>query len=426
MSQKLVRLEKFSQNCPRYTSYPPINMWQQAPESSLSNQLQKLKTVSSASFYFHFPYCQKLCYYCGCHRKITKSEEKYRNYVNLLLQELELYAGYLNNIDRIEDLHFGGGTPSLIPTDCLELIIKKLMDITNKKIIEEMSIEIDPRTCDSFKIEELINLGFHRFSFGIQDFDVEVQQAIGRIQSFEQVEALVQQLQRHKISSYNFDLILGLPRQSISSVGASLELCLKLKPSRLALYSYAHMPKHLPNQKLIDENELPNTQEKLEIIEFARSYLLKNGYKEIGMDHFALESDELFIARNEGNLHRNFMGYTTAKAYPLIGIGLSSISDFGDFYYQNAKDLTEYQERIEKKQLPIVKTHQLDEKQLKSKELILDIFCKLKIEQQKVEKIFGESNALEHLLKENLIHDIEENKNFYYNIFIYNVKYFQI
>lgn len=388
-------------------------MWQQAPESSLSKQLNKLKKAKSASFYFHFPYCQKLCYYCGCHRKITKSEDKYREYVSLLLKELDLYSNSLKSLDLIEDLHFGGGTPSLIPTDCLEQIISKLINLTNKKIIEEMSIEVDPRTCDAHKIEELIGVGFHRFSFGIQDFDPMVQQAIGRVQTFDQVEALVHQLRRHKISTYNFDLILGLPRQSIASVESTLDLSLKLKPSRLALYSYAHMPDHLPNQKLIKEEELPNTQEKLEIIEFAREYLLANGYKEIGMDHFALETDELFLARNDGYLHRNFMGYTTAKAYPLIGIGLSSISDFGDFYYQNSKSLNEYQEYIEKNQLPIVKTHQLDEKQIKSKELILDIFCKLKIEEQKVKNLFGGSDVLDHLLSENLIHDTDEDKTFY-------------
>lgn len=326
-----------------------------------------------------------------------------------MLKEIDLYKEKIKDSIDIGEVHFGGGTPSLIPVDDMRRIIDSLKDLATGDKIEEISIEIDPRTCDKAHLQSLIDIGFNRFSFGVQDFNQSVQEAIGRIQGIDRLRPLVDCLIENKITAYNFDLIIGLPKQNIDMIKSSLDICKSLNPSRLALYSYAHMPEVLKNQKLIKEEDLPSKAGKLEMIEFAREYLKEMAYVEIGMDHFALPNDSLVVAREENNLHRNFMGYSIQKSKNLIGLGLSSISDFDNFYYQNAKDLKSYEEHIEKNELPISKTHKLTQQETKTKSNILDLFCKLQLQEKTLDLNEVQQSKLKELESDKLISKEEGN-----------------
>ena len=401
--------QNYLMNCPRYTSYPPINLWNQHVETATESLVSQIEKSREASFYLHFPYCQKLCYYCGCHRFITKSENKYASYVEYLLKEIELYRSHLQNLRKINEVHFGGGTPSLISVTDLKKIIDSISSLSLERRIRELSIEIDPRTCNASKLQEFIDMGFNRFSFGIQDFDLEVQKAIGRIQSFEQVESLVEVLQKNKISNYNFDLILGLPLQDKRSIKASLDQCLSLKPSRFAAYTYAHLPDKIPNQRLIDESQIPNAEKRWEQLQYFKKSIQDAGYKDIGMDHFSLASDPLYKASVDYKLHRNFMGYTTHSSYPLIGLGISSISDTKNSYWQNHKEAKDYFEAIDNGQLPIAKSHQLSEQEQDTKENILSVFCQARVKKDLIDT--GRLIQLKELEEKNLV---VEDKDYFY------------
>ena len=380
MAHSAQQLKELSENAPRYTSYPPINLWENAPADTHNKKLISLESKDSASFYLHFPFCKKLCHFCGCHRKITSKKSLYEEYAETLIKEIELYKTHLKSLKNIDEVHFGGGTPSLIPIESMKKIISKLKSLATENSIEQLSIEVDPRTCSTEHLSKLIQLGFNRFSFGIQDMAPEVQKAIGRVQEIHCILPLVNTLKEHHIHDYNFDLIIGLPKQTLNSVKTTLEICEKLSPSRLALYSYAHMPQLIPNQKLIKEDDLPTVDEKYALIHFAREFLLQHGYVDIGMDHFSKKSDSLNKARETKTLHRNFMGYTTAHAYPMIGLGASSISDFDDYYFQNSKDINTYMSSIEEGNFSIAKSHLLSNEEQITKKAILNLFCNLEVE----------------------------------------------
>jgi oxygen-independent coproporphyrinogen-3 oxidase len=401
--------QNYLMNCPRYTSYPPINLWNSHSSENTANLLSQIENSKTASFYIHFPYCQKLCYYCGCHRFITKSEDKYASYVNYLLKEIGLYTNHLHGLREINEIHFGGGTPSLIAIEDLKRIIDAIKKLSLSEEPKEISIEIDPRSCSPEKLQSIIELGFNRFSFGIQDFDPEVQKAIGRIQSFEQVKSLTDVLRTNGIENYNFDLILGLPLQNKKSITESLEKCLSLKPSRFAAYTYAHLPERLPNQKLIDDSLIPSPEKRWEQLQHFKNCISEAGYKDIGMDHFSLSSDPLYKASLEQKLHRNFMGYTTHNSYPLIGFGLSSISDTKNSYWQNHKEAKDYFESLDRGELPIYKSHQLDAKEQTTKENILSVLC-----QGKVQKALIDTHSLMDLKNLEEKDLVIEDKDYFY------------
>jgi oxygen-independent coproporphyrinogen-3 oxidase len=338
---------------PRYTSYPT------APQfSSAFNGSCTLKAIQDSnedpipralSLYVHIPFCFSPCFYCGCNRIISRDDAKKQNYLDTLLKEIRLLAPKFDNDREVVQLHLGGGTPNSLNTDQLAILMRQLQDsfkfcAPDKR---EFSIEIDPRTVSVEDIGALRQIGFNRVSLGIQDFDKQVQLAINRLQDIDQITAIFNACKQHDFNSINFDLIYGLPMQSLSGFSQTLETVGQLRPDRIALYSYAHMPALFKAQNKINVLTLPNPSLKLLLFQTAVEYLLAQGYEYIGMDHFALPQDELSIAKRSGDLHRNFMGYTTRKQTDLIGFGVSSISQIADSFSQNAKDITSWQNYIE-------------------------------------------------------------------------------
>jgi oxygen-independent coproporphyrinogen-3 oxidase len=339
---------------PRYTSYPT------APQfSSAFTGADTLKAIQDSnedpipralSLYVHIPFCFSPCFYCGCNRIISRDETKKQNYLDTLLKEIRLIAPKIDRDREVVQLHLGGGTPNSLNTNQLAQLMQQFAESFKFTHADkrEFSIEIDPRTVSVDDISALKNMGFNRVSLGIQDFDKQVQQAINRLQDIDQITSIFNACKQNDFNSINFDLIYGLPMQSLEGFTTTLATVCKLKPDRIALYSYAHMPTLFKAQNKIDITTLPNPTLKLELFQTAVDYLMMHGYEYIGMDHFALPDDELCRAKKTGDLHRNFMGYTTRKQTDLIGFGVSSISQIADTYSQNAKDITSWQNYIER------------------------------------------------------------------------------
>ena len=346
---------------PRYTSYPT------APQfSSTFTSAQTLKAIQdsnedpiprSLSLYVHIPFCFSPCFYCGCNRIISRDDIKKQNYLDTLLKEIRLIGPKIDHDREVIQLHLGGGTPNSLNTDQLAQIMRQFADTFKfaQADLREFSIEIDPRTVTVEDIAALKQMGFNRVSIGIQDFDKQVQQAINRLQDIQQITSIFNACKNSEFNSINFDLIYGLPLQTLDGFKSTLETVTELKPDRIALYSYAHMPTLFKAQNKIDALTLPNPALKLSLFQMAVDYLMSHGYEYIGMDHFALPDDELCKAQKSGDLHRNFMGYTTRKQTDLIGFGVSSISQIADTFSQNAKDIVSWQSQIGKGSLATVR-----------------------------------------------------------------------
>lgn len=347
-------IQRYEGAGPRYTSYPT------APQfTSHFNGSCTLKAIQNSnedpipralSLYVHIPFCFSPCFYCGCNRIISRDNGKKQNYLDTLLKEIRMLAPKFDSDREVVQLHLGGGTPNSLNTDQLAQLMRQLEDSFNFTDPDrrEFSIEIDPRTVSVEDISALKDMGFNRVSLGIQDFDKQVQQAINRLQDIDQITAIFNACKQHGFNSINFDLIYGLPSQSLEGFKQTLATVSKLRPDRIALYSYAHMPTIFKAQNKINALSLPNPTLKLLLFQTAVEYLLAQGYEYIGMDHFALPQDELCIAKKSGDLHRNFMGYTTRKQTDLIGFGVSSISQIADSFSQNAKDISSWQNFIER------------------------------------------------------------------------------
>lgn len=367
-------LKKYNQSAPRYTSYPPVPFWTGAP--SQKDWIEHIKaeyTDKGVDLYVHVPFCEKLCYYCGCNRTITKNHSIEEEYLELLFKEWNLYTAQLGFEPIVNTLHFGGGTPTFLSAKNLELVIKTL---TSHKSLEFIgSIEIDPRTLKDEHLEVFRDNQIQRVSIGIQDFDSHVQKAINREQSFDLVEEVVKKLREHNVSSINFDVIYGLPKQTLDSIANTFKLIKKLKPDLIAYYSYAHLPDRVKNQKLINEADLPKAQEKQALYEMGKKILSDGGFIEVGMDHFGLEHSYLVKAKNTKTLHRNFMGYLDQKSNILIGLGPTSISDSGRSFVQNEKSFGLYSERINKAELPLTTGHVMSSEDKVIKKNILDLMC---------------------------------------------------
>lgn len=346
---------------PRYTSYPT------APQfTSAFTSAQTLKAIKdsnedpiprSLSLYVHIPFCFSPCFYCGCNRIISRDETKKQNYLDTLLKEIRLIAPHIDPDREVLQLHLGGGTPNSLNSHQLAKIMQQFADTFKFAQADkrEFSIEIDPRTVSVEDIHALKEMGFNRVSIGIQDFDKQVQHAINRLQDIEQITSIFNACRQNQFNSINFDLIYGLPMQTLEGFKKTLDTVSQLKPDRIALYSYAHMPTLFKAQNKIDILTLPNPSLKLSLFQMAVEFLMSHGYEYIGMDHFALPEDELCKAKKSGDLHRNFMGYTTKKQTDLIGFGVSSISQVADTFSQNAKDIVSWQSKIEKGSLATVR-----------------------------------------------------------------------
>jgi oxygen-independent coproporphyrinogen-3 oxidase len=361
-------LKKYDVPGPRYTSYPTILHWTDMPTveewiESISESLDLTERHGNGSaIYVHIPFCRSLCTYCGCNSRITCSTTVGRAYVKTCLAEWDLYRARLNRSRpiRVSELHLGGGTPTFLSPAELDELISGILKDANQTSDAEFSVESDPRVTQPEHLSTLYRLGFRRLSLGIQDFDPVVQLTVNRVQSEEQVRTVTEEARALGFSSINYDLIYGLPFQNLHSIEQTIEAVTRLRPDRIAFYAYAHVPWIKPGQRHFTEKDLPSGDEKRSLYELGRRFLEAEGYREIGMDHFALESDVLYQASIRKTLHRNFMGYTARFVAPLIGLGVSSISDSWDSFAQNEKNLDLYEERVARGEIPIFRGHKLD------------------------------------------------------------------
>jgi oxygen-independent coproporphyrinogen-3 oxidase len=386
-------ISKYNVPGPRYTSYPTVPFWKN-PELNESEWIKTIQTNQESfnsqqiSLYIHLPFCESLCTFCGCHKRITKNHQVETPYIDAVLKEWELYQEKLNFTPIIKELHFGGGTPTFFHPDQLIRLLKGLFrsDNIDPKDIE-LSFEAHPNNTTSEHLKKLHEFGFRRLSLGIQDYSPIVQKAINRVQSFETVQKVHEEAIQIGYSSVSHDLVFGLPKQTLDDIKDTIEKTLLLKPHRISLYSYAHVPwiKGV-GQRGYSEEDLPQDDVKRKLYEFAKNQLEINGYQEIGMDHFSLAEDDLAKAFNQKNLHRNFMGYTTQNTSFLLGLGMSAISDSWFGFAQNEKTVEAYILKIQSNELPIYRGHVLSEIDLEIRRYILDLMCHFKTEFNKSSK----------------------------------------
>lgn len=369
---------KYNVPGPRYTSYPTALQFTERFNKASFNELlqQRAAAPKNLSLYFHIPFCFSLCWYCGCTKIITRDQDRGDVYLDYLEKEAALVSETLHADSLVEQVHFGGGTPTFLNPEQL----KKLGDIIRRYFslseTVEFSVEIDPRKCTQNHIDALVQIGMNRASLGVQDTNEEVQKAIHRIQPLELTAVVTDWLLRAGVSGINYDLIYGLPRQTVTTFTQTIKDVVALSPDRFAVYSYAHIPSVMPAQKLLNEGEFPSAGEKLNMLVHAIKTLPREGYRFIGMDHFALEDDELSRAMDEGTLHRNFQGYSTKAELEMIALGMSGISQGEDLYYQNEKDLGRYYKALDEGMLPVTKVLLLSEEDKIRKQMIMDIMCR--------------------------------------------------
>jgi len=352
-------LRRFDVPGPRYTSYPTADRFVEAfSAEDYVQALDQRRAGSMAlplSLYVHIPFCESLCYYCACNKVITKHHSKSAEYLRYLSRELELQVEHFGRGHSVSQMHLGGGSPTFLSDAELEDLMDMVRRHFNLAPGGEFSIEVDPRTVTPTRLQHLWRLGFNRLSFGVQDFDPTVQKAVHRIQPAQQVFELVQAAREIGFESVNVDLIYGLPLQTPESFRHTLEQVRALRPDRIALYAYAHLPARFKPQRRILSAELPSAAEKLAMLSNSLDLLSDAGYDYVGMDHFALPTDALAVAKRQGRLHRNFQGYSTQPDCDLIALGVSAIGRIGATYSQNAKTLEEYYDALDQGRLPIVR-----------------------------------------------------------------------
>jgi oxygen-independent coproporphyrinogen-3 oxidase len=385
------QFSKYSKAGPRYTSYPTAPEFSEDfTEQSYIDILKKQDKKRKLSLYFHLPFCRSACYFCGCNVVFTSKEDKKDRYIGYLQKELEILSRYLDTSREVLQMHFGGGTPTFFTHEQLAKIIRLIKKyFPNFSSDAEISCEIDPRFLTKEQMSVLVEGGFNRVSFGVQDFDEKVQKAVHRIQPFDVTNNAVKIARDAGIKSVNMDLIYGLPYQSLDSFKKTLELALKLDTDRFAVFNYAHVPWMKKTMRKIDETTLPHPSEKLAILKYTIDYLTSNGLKMIGMDHFAKPDDELFLAIKKGELHRNFQGYTTKGGTDLIGIGLTSIGDGVYHYVQNVKDMKDYERLLDEGHLPVHRGLILSDDDVLRKAVIMEMMSNFKLDIARIEKEFG-------------------------------------
>ena len=400
-------LEKYNVAVPRYTSYPTVPYWKdnidvQEWQQAFQQQFTLKNNKDGISLYLHLPFCEKLCTYCGCNKKITTNHTVEDSYMDALLKEWKLYLKLMNSRPVIREVHLGGGTPTFFSPENLTSLLNSIFKDAAIHPKHEFSFEGHPNNTSRHHLEALYKLGFERVSYGVQDNDPEVQRIINRIQPFENVKNATETARAIGYKSVNFDLIYGLPIQTVASMEKTILQTISLKPDRVAFYSYAHVPWTSRGQRLFDENDLPSATLKMQLYQLGKKLFLDNGYFDIGMDHFALPSDDLYSAKQEGRLHRNFMGYTTQRTAMLLGLGVSSISDAGIAFAQNTKALHDYYAIINQNKLPVQRGFFLTDEDIAFRKYILDISCQGKTIFQKENLIelrkysFPELKKLEH------------------------------
>ena len=385
-------LRRFDVPGPRYTSYPTADRFVEAFGANEYKQaLEQRGTglggrLAPLSLYVHIPFCESLCYYCACNKIITKHPERADEYLDYLERELDLQLAHCSGKQTVSQLHLGGGSPTFLS----DAGLSRLMDMVKARFQlqpgGEYSIEVDPRTVTQARLQHLYAMGFNRLSFGVQDFDPQVQKAVHREQPAEQVFALVEQARAIGFESINIDLIYGLPHQSPASFARTMEQVCALRPDRIALYAYAHLPERFKPQRRIAVQDLPNPVDKLTMLAQALQALQGGGYVYVGMDHFALPDDALAVAKRQGRLHRNFQGYSTQPDCDLLALGVSAIGRIGATYSQNAKTLEEYYDLIDQGQIPVVRGLALTRDDLLRRSVIMGLMCQGSLVVESVEQ----------------------------------------
>jgi oxygen-independent coproporphyrinogen-3 oxidase len=390
LSEALLR--RFDTPGPRYTSYPTADRFVEAFGAddvgrALAQRAQGAMAGQSAplSLYVHIPFCESVCYYCACNKVITKQHERAAEYLDALESEIDRVVALLGAGQPVSQLHFGGGSPTFLSDAELGRVMASLGCAFRIDKHTEMSIEVDPRTVTPPRLAFFRQLGFNRISFGVQDFDPQVQLAVHRVQPFDSVRELMDSARRLGFDSINADLIYGLPRQTPQSFARTVEQIGELRPDRIALYAYAHLPQRFKPQRRIVADDLPNAAQRLGMLGGAIDGFLGRGYQYIGMDHFALPDDALAVAKRQGRLHRNFQGYSTQPDCDLIGLGVSSIGKLGTSYYQNAKTLPEYYDALRQGQLPVQRGIALNRDDVLRRAVIMALMCQGRVEFESIE-----------------------------------------
>jgi len=383
-------LTKYNQPVPRYTSYPTaLHFYDGINEAVYREWLSDLPSTDPLSLYFHIPFCHSLCWFCGCHTKIVQRYAPVDDYLKALICEIEHVTECLGARQKLRHLHFGGGTPTILNPDDVHKIGQTLHRHFSFEGAADFALEIDPRTVDEDKIAAWADIGLTRASLGVQDINPDVQEAVHRIQPFENTAQAVEWLRKHGIGGINFDLMYGLPHQTVAHVLATVDKLLTLKPGRLALFGYAHVPWMKRHQRLISEPALPSPKERLLQSEAARKRLIEAGYVQIGLDHFAQADDPLAQALKRGTLHRNFQGYTTDDTKALIGLGASSIGSLPQGYVQNTVPIRQYIEAVHAGHLPVTRGVPLSDEDFLRRASIERLMCDLQVDLEKTAHDFG-------------------------------------
>ncbi|WP_339884216.1 oxygen-independent coproporphyrinogen III oxidase [Polaribacter vadi] len=378
-------IQKYNIPGPRYTSYPTVPFWDAATFSkekwieSFKKSFIKSNEKEGISLYIHLPFCESLCTFCACHKHITKRHEVEEKYIQTVLKEWQLYVNLVDETPIVKELHLGGGTPTFFSKEQLQILMDGLFNIAKKHLEAEFSFEGHPNNTTKDQLQTLYNCGFERVSFGVQDYNLKVQEAIHRVQLFEAVEQVTKWAREIGYTSVSHDLIFGLPHQTKENVIYSINKTKELQPDRISFYSYAHVPwvKGV-GQRGFNEDDLPKDEEKRHLYEIGKELFAELGYEEIGMDHFALKSDSLYKATINKTLHRNFMGYTSSKTQLMVGLGMSSISDSWFGFAQNVKTVKEYQQLVNKGEIPVFRGHILSEEDTVIRKHILNMMCHFK------------------------------------------------
>ena len=414
-------IDKYNIPGPRYTSYPTVPFWDETNftaekwQNSVIKSFNESNEAEGISIYIHLPFCEALCTFCACHKRITKQHSVETPYLETVLKEWDLYLKLFSNSGakpKIKELHLGGGTPTFFSPENLRKLLNGIFSKAEIAENPEFSFEGHPNNTTKQHLQTLYDLGFRRASFGVQDYDPKVQKAINRIQPFENVEKVTNWAKEIGYKGISHDLVFGLPHQTWEKMEETIHKTLALKPDRLAFYSYAHVPwiKGV-GQRGFDENDLPSGEEKRKLYENGKKLLEDLGYREIGMDHFALEHDDLYQSMISGDIHRNFMGYSSSKTQLMIGLGMSAISDSWYAFAQNEKTVEEYQIRVEEGKIPVFRGHILSDEDLKIRQHILNFMCRLETSwdlQTSFPEIENALQALKEMENDSLV-EISEN-----------------
>jgi oxygen-independent coproporphyrinogen-3 oxidase len=383
-------IKRLDKNGPRYTSYPTADRFVKTfTEDTYRKWVALRDPAKPLSLYVHIPFCNTLCFYCGCNKIITKDRSRSSKYIDYLIKEMEMQAALMPGERRLEQLHLGGGTPTFLSDEEMSRLMGAIAQ--NFTMVEngEYSIEIDPRKVTDETVANLARLGFNRISLGVQDFDEKVQEAVNRIQSEEETISVIKAARANGFKSVSIDLIYGLPKQTLEGFKKTLERVIAMDPDRLSIYNYAHLPTIFMSQRRINESDLPSPQEKLDILKLSVATLTQAGYVYIGMDHFAKPDDELAVAQRQRRLHRNFQGYSTHADCDLVAIGISSIGKVGWTYSQNFREEEGYYAALDEGRLPIMRGMELDQDDVIRREIIQDLMCHFELSKPAFNAAFG-------------------------------------